>query len=72
MICTGCGMQEDHAVILCPLHAAAPDLLKACKAARISLIDDETYAQFKPLLKTLEDAIAKAQPPKERAPDWFA
>lgn len=57
---------------MCPLHAAAAQLLKACKAARISIIDDEKYAEFKPLLKTLEAAIAKAAPPKPSESGWFA
>ena len=41
-------------------------------AARISVIDDEKYAEFKPLLETLEAAITKATPPKPSEPGWFA
>lgn len=72
----GCTLQQTYddgpKFFFCPLHKAAADLLKACKAARISLIDDDKYAEFQPLLKTLEASIAKAKPPKPSEPGWFA
>ena len=43
------------------LIAAAPGLLKACKAALITLIDDELYESTSEVRKTLEDAISKAE-----------
>lgn len=43
------------------LIAAAPELLQALKAVAISLTDDEYYQQFKPLLETVNEAIAKAE-----------
>ena len=42
------------------LIAAAPDLFTACKAAYVTLIDDEHYQTFKTLIRTLEEAINKA------------
>lgn len=73
--CGCCLVQSDDGpkFYFCALHAAAGDLLKACKAARISVIDDEHYEEFKPLIRTLEAAIARAKPatPKNH-PDWFA
>lgn len=43
------------------LIAAAPDMYEALKATRISLMADEHYQEFKPLLKTIEHALAKAE-----------
>lgn len=43
------------------LIAAAPDLLQACKAAVVSLIEDEHYQEFKNLISTLDKAIAEAE-----------
>ncbi len=42
----------------CPIHKAAPQMYEALNAARISLISDEYYQAFKPLLKTIEAVLA--------------
>ena len=42
------------------LIAAAPDLLGALKAVHISLINDDDYMKHKPLLETINQALAKA------------
>lgn len=39
---------------------ALGDMYEALKACHVSLIDDECYQQFKPLLKTIEQALSKA------------
>lgn len=76
------GDEAGAAFFFCPLHAAAADLLKAAQYALNNL-----EAAFKDKLitaplnfqvqltesrKELKAAIAKATPPKPRAPDWFA
>jgi len=43
------------------LISAAPDLLSACRAALVSLINDEDYQKHKPLIQALENAIQKAE-----------
>lgn len=67
-----CTAESQHGISYCPMHAAAADLLKACKAARISLCADEYYQEFKPLIHTLEAAIGLTRPPKPSDPGWFA
>ena len=42
------------------LIAAAPELLRACRAALVSVIGDEHFQEFRPLIDTLKTAIAKA------------
>ena len=42
------------------LIAAAPDLYFACRAALITLEDDENYYKYKDVVDTLRQAIAKA------------
>lgn len=44
-----------------PLLCAAPELLAACKAALITLQDDEIYHKVKETCKTLESAISRAE-----------
>lgn len=43
------------------LIAASPDMYEALKAVEVSLIEDEYYQHFKPLLKTVREAIYKAE-----------
>jgi hypothetical protein len=43
------------------LIAAAPDMYQALKAARISMLGDEDYQKFKPVLETIDKALAKAE-----------
>jgi hypothetical protein len=43
------------------LIAAAPTMLQALKAARISMLDDEDYQKFKPVIATIDNALAKAE-----------
>jgi len=43
------------------LIAAAPELLKACKAAVVSMSDDAYYQYMKHVIQTLEIAIAKVE-----------
>jgi hypothetical protein len=47
---------EKHAKLI----KATPDLLRACKAALMSLTSDEHYQEFKPLIMVLTDAVKKA------------
>ena len=42
------------------LIAAAPDLLQACKAAKISLIGDDEHYKFKQIIEVIDKAIKKA------------
>ena len=53
--------EDDNGEANARLIAAAPELLQACKAALISMIDDSYYQEFKPVIDTLEAAIAKAE-----------
>ncbi len=43
------------------LITAAPKLLMACKAALVTLTDDELYAKCKETIRTVEDAIREAE-----------
>jgi hypothetical protein len=43
------------------LFAASPYLLQACKAALVSMSDDEHFYRFRDVLHTLRDAIKKAE-----------
>jgi len=52
--CVGLG----HAVNFCPLHEAASDLLKACRAAEASFGVGQTDS---PLQARLQAVIAKAE-----------
>lgn len=47
------------------LIAAAPDLLEACKAALVTLSDDDLYERCKETYKTLEAALARVEGPQE-------
>jgi len=42
------------------LIAAAPDLYFACRAALLTLEDDDNYYKYKDVVNTLRQAIAKA------------
>ena len=42
------------------LIAAAPDLYFACRAALLTLEDDENYYKYKDVVDTLRQAISKA------------
>ena len=42
------------------LIAAAPDLYFACRAALLTLEDDENYYKYKDVVNTLRQAVAKA------------
>jgi len=42
------------------LVAAAPDLYFACRAALLTLEDDDNYYKYKDVVNTLRQAIAKA------------
>ncbi len=78
-------LEEVNKILLCPLHAAAPALLEACKKQRRAIdilfaqliLKDETFmpsesGQPWEALKSGNEAIEKAFPPSPRAPDWFA
>ncbi|KKN81095.1 hypothetical protein LCGC14_0323140 [marine sediment metagenome] len=60
-----CGCElRGLAVVLCPLHAAAPDLLAACEDADIWFDQNmacETSASFQRLRHKFTAAIAKAK-----------
>jgi len=43
-----------------PILAAAPDLYFACRAALLTLEDDDNYYKYKDVVDTLRQAIAKA------------
>jgi hypothetical protein len=43
------------------LLAAAPAMLQTLKACRISIIADEYYQEFKPLLKTIDSVLASLE-----------
>jgi hypothetical protein len=43
------------------LISAAPDMYQALRAARISMFDDEDYQKFKPVILTIDKALAKAE-----------
>lgn len=43
------------------LIAASPELLAACKAALVSMLDDEFYDRFPEVRETLRKAIDKAE-----------
>lgn len=42
-------------------EVAFNEMFKALKAVEVSLIEDEYYQHFKPLLKTVKDALNKAE-----------
>ena len=44
----------------CDKHSAASEMYEALCGCRISLIGDEHYQEFKPLLEVINAAIAKA------------
>lgn len=47
------------------LIAAAPELLQACKAALVTMADDDLYERCRETFKTVESAIAKAEGKEE-------
>jgi hypothetical protein len=55
------GEAEANAEFIVRAVNAYDALVSALKATRVSLIDDEHYQEFKPLLRTIDEAIAKAE-----------
>ena len=53
-------MHIEEQVANARLIAAAPDLYFACRAALLTLEDDEYYYKYKDVVNTLRQAISKA------------
>ena len=57
--CEVTGIPDE--IHFCPKHKAAPEMYEALKACEISLISDEHYQEFKPLLETINKALKRAE-----------
>ena len=63
-ICKNChalGPGDVYGVKLCPVHAAAPDLLEACRYLREWMHGDQNQAAGAEGMRKLGAAIAKAE-----------
>ena len=58
---TYCETCKPHPGNHAALKKSHSELLKACKASQIFLLDDDLYAQTATLRKTLSDAIKTAE-----------
>ena len=59
--CQKCMQIEIEKETYAALKKSNAELLKACKASQIFLLDDDLYAQTATLRKTLSDAIKSAE-----------
>lgn len=62
--CNACFWDDDldePSVALCPLHAAAPDLLEACKAVYAYEIGENCLTWEEGVIQLIKKAIAKAE-----------